>query len=128
LSAWTKLRLAGEILAVYGRVRWAMRREELESVVARLRAGRVEAEPFPLAEREQLAGAVMGVLSVLPADSRCLVRSLVYLTLLARRGVESSLVIGVCTEPEFKAHAWVECEGEPLLPSGDGEFATLTVI
>lgn len=125
---WAKLRLAGEILSTYVRVRWAMRREELHLLVRRLRTSGGAAQPFPQERREQLAGAVMGLLAVLPTDSRCLVRSLVYLAMLERRGVESTLVIGVRTEPEFAAHAWVECESEPLLPSGDGEFAPLTVI
>ncbi|HXR31567.1 MAG TPA: lasso peptide biosynthesis B2 protein [Solirubrobacterales bacterium] len=123
-----KLRLAGEILITYCRVRWAMGREELPQLVGRLRVAPPAAAQFPRAKREQLAGAVMGVLSILPTDSRCLVRSLVYLSLLAKRGVASTLVIGARTEPDFKAHAWIECEGEPLLPSGDGEFAPLTVI
>jgi hypothetical protein len=105
-----------------------MRREELHRLVERLRSTGGAAEPCPQARREQLAGAVMGLLAVLPTDSRCLVRSLVYLAMLERRGVESTLVIGVRTEPEFAAHAWVECENEPLLPSGDGDYAPLTVI
>jgi hypothetical protein len=128
LTPWAKLRLAGEILGTYARVRWAMRREELHLLVRRLRSSKGAAEPCPQERREQLAGAVMGLLAVLPTDSRCLVRSLVYLAMLERRGVESTLVIGVRTEPEFAAHAWVECENEPLLPSGDGEYAPLTVI
>jgi Transglutaminase-like superfamily len=128
LSLPAKLRLAAEILIAYCRVRWAMRRRELRDVVERLRAGRAEAVPIPPQGRRQLAGAVMGVLSILPTDSRCLVRSLVYLALLQRRGVAGALVIGVRTEPEFAAHAWVEIEGEALLPSGDGEFTPLTVL
>jgi hypothetical protein len=128
LAPWAKLRLGGEILATYVRVRWAMRREELHRLVGRLRTPADAAEPFPRERREQLAGAVMGLLAMLPTDSRCLVRSLVYLAMLDRRGVQSTLVIGVRTDPEFAAHAWVECENEPLLPSGDGEYAPLTVI
>lgn len=131
LSAGAKLRLAAEIVVTYGRVRWAMRREKLESVVARLRAaggaeGEGEGESLSRAGRFQLAGAVGKLLSLLPTDSRCLVRSLVLLALLERRGVAGTLVIGVCTEPEFAAHAWIECEGDELLPSGAGKFAPLT--
>lgn len=65
-------------------------------------------------------------LTVLPADSRCLMRSLVLTGLLARRGISSSLIIGVRLEPEFAAHAWVEYGGEPLLPPGDPSLGRLT--
>ncbi len=57
---------------------------------------------------------------LLPTDSRCLVRSLVLTRLLGRRGVPSSLVIGVMSEPQFAAHAWVEHGGAPLLSPGTG--------
>ena len=123
-----KLLLAAEILITYCRVRWAMRRQALPDLVAAIRARRGDPAPLSPSGRRQLAGAVMGLLAVLPTDSRCLVRSLVYLTLLQRRGTAATLVIGVRTEPEFAAHAWVEHEGEPLLPEGDGEYAPLTVI
>lgn len=128
LSVRAKLRLAAEIVVVYCRVRWAMNREELEALVARLRAARTEAGSLPRHGRFQLAGAVGKLLSVLPTDSRCLIRSLVLLALLERRGVASTLVIGVQAEPEFSAHAWIECEGEALLPSGGSRFARLTAI
>jgi hypothetical protein len=104
-----------------------MRRERLPDLVERLRSREPRRKRPPGGPR-QLAGAVMGLLAVLPTDSRCLVRSLVYLSLLRRRGIAGALVIGVRTEPEFAAHAWVEVEGEPLLPSGDGEFAPLEVL
>lgn len=128
LPIWAKLRLAAEIVATYGRVRWEMSRKELGEVVARLRAARVAAAPMSRPNRFRLANAVGRLLSVLPTDSRCLVRSLVLLALLERRGVASTLVIGVCTEPEFAAHAWIECEGEELLPSGNGQFSRLTTL
>jgi hypothetical protein len=129
LSAAGKVRLSTAILATYGRVRWAMRHRDLEAVVGRFRAIRAAGDP-PLARRDRhrLAIAVGRVLEPLPTDSRCLVRSLVLLALLAKRGVHSTLVIGVAAEPQFAAHAWIECEGEPLLPTGGGEFARLTAI
>jgi hypothetical protein len=34
---------------------------------------------------------------------------------LGRRGIASTLVIGVGVEPAFGAHAWVESGGLPLL-------------
>ncbi|MGD2113461.1 MAG: lasso peptide biosynthesis B2 protein [Acidobacteriota bacterium] len=59
---------------------------------------------------------------------RCLPRSLVLQTLLARRGIPSALRIGVQTgEDGLEAHAWVEHEGRPLGESADPTrtFATL---
>jgi Transglutaminase-like superfamily len=129
LSPWAKVRVVGEILATYPRLYRAMRREEIRDVVARIRAEPVEAaEPLPRLARVQLGGAVIRVLGLLPTDSRCLIRSLVLLSLLHRRGVESTLVIGVGVEPQFAAHAWIECEGETLLPWGNGTYERLTEV
>jgi Transglutaminase-like superfamily len=120
-----KLRLAIEVLFAYGRAwRW-MRRFEIEEAVRRLRGEAAPGRAVPVTDPLRLGAVVMGVLSVLPTDSRCLVRSLVLLSLLARREIANVLVIGVRTEPEFAAHAWIECGGQAVLPSGDGEFAPL---
>lgn len=116
------------MLSTYPRMLRAMRREELGPLVARLRAVEATGTVPSAAERQRLGAVVMTVLRVLPTDSRCLVRSLVLLAMLARRGIHSTLVIGVRTEPEFAAHAWVEFEDEPLLPTGNGEFTPLTVV
>jgi Transglutaminase-like superfamily len=64
-------------------------------------------------------------LELVPGDTRCLARSLVLTRLLARRGIPAKLVIGIRADPEFLAHAWVECEGKPVLSPGDGSFARL---
>jgi hypothetical protein len=128
LSLWSKARLGGEIIGVYSGVRRAMRKEDLNSLVRALRKSCRDAEPVPPMARFRLAGAVQRVLSVLPTDSRCLIRSLVLLALLERRGVASTLVIGVRAEPDFAAHAWVESDGRELLPSGGGEYRRLTEI
>lgn len=61
----------------------------------------------------------------MPGDTRCLTRSLALSRLLARRGIESRLVIGTRTQPTFLAHAWVECEGVPVLDPGPDVFARL---
>jgi hypothetical protein len=122
-----KLALGAEILVAYVRVRLWMRRAELPRVVERIRSGAAPRPGSPLDPRA-LGAAVMGTLALLPTDSRCLVRSLVYLSLISRRGLTGTLVIGARTEPEFAAHAWVEVEGDPMLPSGDGEFKPLTVL
>lgn len=132
LSAGGKLRLSAEVLVTYGRVRWWLWRHEFPDVVARLRrSGPAEvAGPSGDADLDHVSGLRLGraatrTLRLLPTDSRCLVRSLVLTGMLARRGLSSSLVIGVCTEPEFAAHAWVEHAGEPLLPPGDANFKRL---
>jgi hypothetical protein len=121
-----RVRLAAEILASYVRVRWLMARLDLPEAVARLRAGDRNGvgsvNPF------HMAGATARVLSLLPTDSRCLMRSLVLVRMLAVRGVASTLVIGVRTDPDFAAHAWVEWEGAGLLPTGSGEYRRLTEI
>ncbi len=131
LSAWGKLRLSGEVLVTYCQVRWWMRGQRIEDIVARLREGQgrgpstgtEDPAEGALAQRQgalRLGRAVSRTVRLLPTDSRCLVRSLVLTRLLGRRGVPSSLVIGVMSEPHFAAHAWVEQGGAPLLPQGTG--------
>jgi transglutaminase superfamily protein len=111
--------LALEILATYAAVRWRLRRMDLPAVLAALRApSRRPARPLSTAHDERrLAHATVRVLRVLPADARCLTRSLVVLAMLARRGVSTTLVIAVNPEPAFAAHAWIEQAGRPLLPT-----------
>jgi len=123
LTAGLKVVLAAEIIVVYLRVRWFMRRRDIRSIVsglrvlsaqpsARLEAGSVENRMVAL----RLGGAVRQTLRVLPTDSRCLVQALVLSRLLSARAIPSTLVIGARPEPEFAAHAWVEYEGQPVLP------------
>jgi hypothetical protein len=129
LPASLKLALAKEILVTYPRVRWWLRRKELPAVIDALSAGTQRAgEPDgdQILKGIRLGRIVRRTLGVLPADSRCLVRSLVLTSLLAQRGIDSKLVIGVRTEPSFAAHAWVECAGVPLLPPGYGEYERIT--
>jgi hypothetical protein len=119
-TLWEKLRLTLEILAAYVSARFLLIRRGLPAAVEALRAVDVELEP-PQSERvAQALGVRLGltvchVLSVLPTDTRCLVRSLVLTRLLARRGVPSSLIIGVRPGPDFEAHAWIESGDVPLL-------------
>ena len=76
----------------------------------------------------RLGRAVTRTLPLLPTESRCLMRSLVLTSLLARRGLPSRVVIGVKSGGEFGAHAWVEHEGEPVLPTDRAEFGRLTEV
>lgn len=57
----------------------------------------------------------------LPGDASCLRRSLLLHGWLRRRGLRPALLLGA-TEREgpFQAHAWIELEGQRLLPSDEG--------
>ncbi len=120
ISLRAKLLLALEILRDYARVRRLLRRSDLPTTVATLRAPRPSTRGLE-GRRAQAAGARLGrsvgrALGLLPFDSRCLVRSLVLTSMLARRGIPGTLVIAVGVEPAFRAHAWVESDGVALLP------------
>ncbi len=123
-----RARLAVEIAAAYVRARRELRRAPIAAAVAALRGG---GSPAPartqdaVAEAQRLGRAVILTLRLLPGDTRCLARSLVLTALLARRGVEAKLVIGTRPEPDFRAHAWVECAGQAVLPPGDGSYGRL---
>jgi hypothetical protein len=128
LPAGRKAALAFEILATYLRARWLLARGDLPGAVATLRdAPDAPSAPVPGSHRigRRLGRAVVNTLSVLPVDSRCLMRSLVLTRLLARRGIPATLVISARPGPEFGAHAWVEHAGRPLLPVGDFADARL---
>jgi hypothetical protein len=127
LSFREKLSLAAEIVRTYVRARRLLRSSELPVAVAALREG---PEPGGTDGDQLLTGLRLGrivgkTLGALPADSRCLVRSLVLTALLARRGIAATLIIGVRSEPKFEAHAWVECAGTPLLSAGDNPYERL---
>lgn len=128
LSLGEKARLVGEVAGSYRRARRLIRRHDLRFALAELRGGDAGGEP--LARAQLLEGARLGrvvgrVLGLLPVESRCLVRSLVLTELLSRRAIPSTLVIGVKPGDSFGAHAWVELNGVPLLPSGAGQYARL---
>jgi Transglutaminase-like superfamily len=129
LGARDRLGLAGEIALAYVQARRRLRREPIAMAVLKLRAGSrrtTDPTPMPAIERAaRLGRAVVRMLSLLPGDTRCLVRSLVLTRLLARRGIPARLVIGARTTPAFLAHAWVECDGVAVLDPGDGSFARL---
>jgi len=125
--------LTAEILGIYVRARWLVLRRGVIPAVPLLRED-VEGVPAETFDEERLrtslrlGRAVMKVLRVLPADGRCLMRSLVLTGLLARRGVYGTVVIGVSPAPAFAAHAWVEVDGQAVLPSLEPEYQRLTEI
>jgi hypothetical protein len=128
-----RLVLGGEVLLTYVRVRLLLWRQDLPSVVAAIGAE----DPAPPPQAEGIASVKLGArlarvtsrcLAPLPSDSRCLAQSLVLMALMARRGVASALVIGVRPGSDFGAHAWVEREGMPLLPSGGDTYSRLLAL
>lgn len=120
LGALAKARLALEIIGTYTAVRLLLRRRPTAEVVEMLRAVRATARPDVAAVDlgQHLAWATVKVISRLPGDSRCLSRSLVVTRLLARRGVDSTIVFSVRGGERFESHAWVEVDGTPVLAPG----------
>ena len=117
ISVRTKIALVAEVLLAYCRVRWLLWRKDVRTVVVQLRgSGPRTTDPHRQAVGARLGFAVCRTLRLLPFDGRCLVRSLVLTSMLARRGIDSVLIIGVKVQPDFSAHAWVESGGRPLLP------------
>jgi hypothetical protein len=130
LTLIEKLGLFIEIVALYLPIRLQLGRNELRLLheLPRAHLGQPFAAP---SEQTAVSALLLGravarTLTLLPTHSSCLVRSLVLLRLLARRGVDSSLVIGVHHEDDsFAAHAWVEYRGIPLLDPGGGHFTRI---
>jgi hypothetical protein len=125
LPPLAKALLGLEIARTYLQVRAALRRRDVRAVVQQLRAADTPALRHPELTAARLAGAVRRALASAPARSRCLVQSLVLTRMLARRGIESSLVIAVSPGRRLAAHAWVESGGVELLPPADSPFRTL---
>ncbi len=129
-AALRRARLALEVVGIYALARWWVHTRGTAPAVNALRQG---LQKHTASETERLASlrlgrAVIRVLRLLPADSRCLMRSLVLTGLLARRGVYSTVVIGVRPAPRFAAHAWVEVDAIALLPTNELEYERLTEI
>jgi Transglutaminase-like superfamily len=125
LTVGEKLRLVTEILGTYVAVRWQMRRSDIREMVEHLRAVPTGAVHHDYLLVRRLGRAVARTLSFLPTDNRCLARSLVLDTMLARRRLQSVLIVAARTEPDFAAHAWVEHDGLPVLPPGSPSYQRL---
>lgn len=129
-SRAAKVALVLEILVVYAGVRWSLARAGLPATLAAVRTSGPKQAERPSLPGETVLGARLGravvrTLRFIPTDTRCLMRSLVLTKLLARRGLESALVIGVSVDREFAAHAWVERGDVPLLPAEGPGYARL---
>ena len=125
MSLVRRAALTREIVATYRRARRLMRSLDLARALAVLReeprppAGDVAAEHGDQRfAAVRIGRAVILVLGRLPADRRCLIRSLVVSSMLARRGIPARLVLGVRPDADdpFLAHAWVEHAGLPVIP------------
>jgi hypothetical protein len=123
-----RVRLAAEILAAYAVARRQLRRGDLAETLAALR----DCDGAPQLTGDEaraaafrLAGAARRTLRLVPADSRCLMRSLVVTRLLARRGIATTLVIAARVSNGFGAHAWVEVGGRPVLDPAGPPFERL---
>jgi hypothetical protein len=126
-SLLEKVALIQEILAAYVAMWRVLGLSDVLQMAARARevpARERAVDPLDHQVARRLGKVVGKTLGVLPTDSRCLIRSLVLVRLLARRSIPSTLVIGVRKSSEFEAHAWVEHDGEPILPPG--EYTRLT--
>lgn len=131
MTTAARIRLATEILVDYVAIRWRLGRQALPEVLRALRGTprRRNAVPGP-DDHARLAGAVVRTLEPLPLDSRCLMRSLVLLRLLARRGVSGVLVIAVRPgeRAQLDAHAWVEVADEPVLAPASPDHGRLVTL
>lgn len=122
-----RLSLTFEVLVSYVELLALLRREDVRTMVASARA--VPAHPIgpldALQERRlavRIGRLVDRVLSKLPSDKRCLIKSLVVVRMLSHRGIDVRVVIGVQTDDNgFRAHAWVEHNELPVLPRADYE-------
>ena len=127
-----RLVLGAEIVRAYLTVRRLSSRRKLPAVVVALRQSPAVGNlplPDPRVDGIRLGRAVMRALVLTPGGTRCLMRSLVLLRLLARRGiVDSELIVAVQPGPAIlDAHAWVELEGLALLPPGNGHERLLVL-
>jgi hypothetical protein len=114
VRGWTEV-LAMRVLTwalPFGRVRTIVARRG----VARTAAG--EARP----DRDQIARAVITASAYVPGGLNCLVRALAAETMLRRFGYDGELRIGVdrTAGGRFRAHAWIESAGRPII--GDFEL------
>jgi len=119
----SKVVLGSEIVLAYLATRIRMGHEDLPELVSisRSTAGAPQARlqpgsPEACMVAARLANAVNRTLEFLPTDARCLAQALVLSRLLSARGISSKLVIGAHSKPLFAAHAWIEHEGQPILP------------
>ena len=105
-----------------------VREYDLPAAVARCRPEeRSRARGALHSDVVRVGRAVRQIVGLLPGESRPLVSSLVLISVLARRGVDASLVIGVRDDDGFGARAWVEV-GEMRPVRVKSKFAQLVAL
>ena len=113
LVAWGLLLLAPVLL----------RLRPLPALLCSTRAGRDAVDPGRLAW-------LVGVAARYAPGARCLSAALVTGWMLARQGTPATLRLGVARHAgRLAAHAWLECDGRPLLDaSGGAGYAPILVV
>ncbi len=111
--AWLMMRMAAWVVVLSGVVK-------ITSLPAALRLLSPKMKPKHDARADDLATAIDAVLGVnfLMLKQNCWKRAAVLHRYLSLRGVPTTIVFGVKNESgTLKGHAWLQCEGEPLLES-----------
>lgn len=110
-----------EVMALYVRTRWLLFRRGLAGALTALRRtpAATGAELLPADQvARQLRDATQRGLRFLPTDQPQIIRALVLIGLLQRRGIRGSFVVGVDPAMAFSTRAWVEHDGVPLFDDG----------
>lgn len=81
-------------------------------------AGRRSLGPGARDDAERAARRVAVAAAFFPGRAVCLEQSIALYVLLRRRAVPADLRLGVQPYP-FKAHAWVEVDGQPVFENAD---------
>lgn len=122
-----------EALALLSCVRLGLtllRYHRLSRLLDRSQRGRSLRAPLAFDHVEQLARAVSRGSRLVPGAS-CLTQALTGQLLLARRGIESTVHLGVSkdTHQQFRAHAWLSVGDRVVLGGGGMErFTPLTTL
>jgi hypothetical protein len=128
--AWRRLPFGKRRLAVEAAVLLSAARFGVAVLPARAVSqwvvDRVDLRSVPAAADGQglatIAWAVSAAASRLPFHISCLVEALAARHMLRRRGYSARLRLGVPLHPgtvPFRAHAWVECEGQVVVGGGE---------
>jgi hypothetical protein len=124
----SQLRLGAEIVWTAVRVRRLVRTNDLPAVVARCRENEHRSVATPARSELVCVGrTVRKIVGLLPGNSSPLVSSLVLIAVLARRGVDTSLVIGMRGGEQVAPTAWVEISEAPV-PRVRHKFAQLVAL
>ncbi len=96
---------------------WLLDFQALQGLLSRVAEAPIGLRKVESASTERVVWAVELAGRYLPIAGTCLTQALTTKVLLARRGHQTILHIGVVTkeQEEFQAHAWLESEGEVVI-------------